>query len=167
MHWWYNNAALNLQYSGISCVQYPMKLLQSDAVVTQSIATWYTEYSTAITKVECLWDFVLTIDTPYLAREGELWGVYCENFGENWLCYNSNALYFSEHRTPPSSYPHPSPPALCSLPAHPLLSQPATQGCSCGLPQHNRPHILTTASRHWLGAGHRARTAQGSNIRQG
>ena len=28
-------------------------------------------------------DFNLTTDTPYLALTGELWGVYCEYFGEN------------------------------------------------------------------------------------
>ena len=28
-------------------------------------------------------------DTPYLS----LWGVYLEDFEENWLHYNSNALY--------------------------------------------------------------------------
>ena len=30
----------------------------------------------------------LTIDTPYLACEGEVWGVYCEYFRENGLCYH-------------------------------------------------------------------------------
>ena len=28
-------------------------------------------------------DIRLTTDTPYLALTGELWGVYCEDFGEN------------------------------------------------------------------------------------
>ena len=28
-----------------------------------------------------------------IALTGELWGVSYENFGENWLCYNSTALY--------------------------------------------------------------------------
>ena len=31
--------------------------------------------------------------TPYLALTGELWGVFCENFGENWSRYNVTALY--------------------------------------------------------------------------
>ena len=45
-----------------------------------------------------LWDshkseFVVTIDTPYLALTGELWGVYCEGFEGNWPRYNGTALY--------------------------------------------------------------------------
>ena len=32
-------------------------------------------------------------DTPYLALTGELWGVFCEDFGENWPRYNGTALY--------------------------------------------------------------------------
>ena len=32
-------------------------------------------------------------DTPYLALKGELWGVFCEDFQENWPRYNSTALY--------------------------------------------------------------------------
>ena len=34
-------------------------------------------------------------DTPYLALKGELWGVFCEYFLENWPCYNSTTLYFN------------------------------------------------------------------------
>ena len=34
-----------------------------------------------------------TKDTPYLALAGKLWGVFCEDFGENWPCYNDTALY--------------------------------------------------------------------------
>ena len=30
---------------------------------------------------------------PYLAIKGDLWGVFCENFGENWLRYNSTSLW--------------------------------------------------------------------------
>ena len=37
-------------------------------------------------------DFNITTDTPHLALTGELWGVYCEDFGENWLCYNGIVL---------------------------------------------------------------------------
>ena len=32
--------------------------------------------------------------TPYLALTGELWGVYCEDFGENWPHHNSTPLYY-------------------------------------------------------------------------
>ena len=36
---------------------------------------------------------MFTKETPYLALMGELWGVFCEGFGENWPCYNDTALY--------------------------------------------------------------------------
>ena len=48
-----------------------------------------------MTVAECISNFNLTTDTPHLALTGELWGVYCEYFGENWLHYNSTALYFA------------------------------------------------------------------------
>ena len=38
-------------------------------------------------------DIRITRDTPYLALTGELWGVYCEDFGENLPRYNGTALY--------------------------------------------------------------------------
>ena len=31
---------------------------------------------------------VLIKDTPYPTLTGEIWGVFCECFGENWPCYN-------------------------------------------------------------------------------
>ena len=46
-------------------------------------------------------DFKLTKDTPYLALRGELWGVYCEELGENWLCFNGTALYMGICNTDP------------------------------------------------------------------
>ena len=33
-------------------------------------------------------DFKITIDTPYLVLTSELWGVYCEDLGENWPRYD-------------------------------------------------------------------------------
>ena len=39
-------------------------------------------------------EFVITKDTPYLTLRGELWGVVCEDFEENWPSYNGNTLYF-------------------------------------------------------------------------
>ena len=39
--------------------------------------------STAIIVEELKLDFELTTDIPYLTLTGELWGVYCEDFGEN------------------------------------------------------------------------------------
>ena len=38
-------------------------------------------------------DLKHTIDTPYLALTGELWGVFCEDIGENGPHYNDTALY--------------------------------------------------------------------------
>ena len=35
----------------------------------------------------------LTIDTPYLALAGKLWGVCGGDLGENWQRYNVTALY--------------------------------------------------------------------------
>ena len=46
-----------------------------------------------MTAVERKPDFKLTIDTTYLTLTGELWGVYCEDWGENWPRYNDTALY--------------------------------------------------------------------------
>ena len=34
-----------------------------------------------------------TKNTPYLALTGEIWGVFCEYFWENWPHYNGTALY--------------------------------------------------------------------------
>ena len=50
------------------------------------------EYSIAQIDFKLKSDFEPTTDTPYLALTGELWGVFCYHFGENW-CYNSTALY--------------------------------------------------------------------------
>ena len=35
----------------------------------------------------------LTKDTPYLALTGELWGFFCDDFGEHWPCYIGIAPY--------------------------------------------------------------------------
>ena len=40
-------------------------------------------------EAECESDFNLTRYTPYLALTSEPWGVYCENFGENWRYYGT------------------------------------------------------------------------------
>ena len=37
-------------------------------------------------------DLKFKTDTPYLTLTGELWGICCENFGENWTRYNGTAL---------------------------------------------------------------------------
>ena len=46
-----------------------------------------------MTAAERVSDFILTTDTPHLALTGELWGVYCEDLGENWQRYNATTLY--------------------------------------------------------------------------
>ena len=53
-------------------------------------------YGTAITVAESESDFRITTDmtdTPYLALMGEQWGVFCEDFGENWPHYKNTAMY--------------------------------------------------------------------------
>ena len=32
----------------------------------------------------------------YLVQTGDLWGVYCEEIGENWPRYNGTTLYWTE-----------------------------------------------------------------------
>ena len=46
-----------------------------------------------MTAAELKPDFKLATDTPYLALMGELWGVYCEDFAENWPRYNGTTQY--------------------------------------------------------------------------
>ena len=58
----------------------------------QSISFPHTD-NNATTVTECKSYFNLTTDTPYLALLGELWDVYFEDLGENWLCFNGTALY--------------------------------------------------------------------------
>ena len=50
---------------------------------------------TTVTGAEYECKFEPTKDTPYLALTGELWGVFCDNFGENRPCHTSTALYGS------------------------------------------------------------------------
>ena len=50
-------------------------------------------YITAVTDAEYKSQCDPTKDTPYLALTGELWGVFCEDFKENWPGCNSTALY--------------------------------------------------------------------------
>ena len=38
-------------------------------------------------------DFTLTTDTPYLDLKGDIWGVCCEDLGENWSRYIGTVLY--------------------------------------------------------------------------
>ena len=48
---------------------------------------------TRVFGVEFQSEFESTKDTPYLALMGKLWGVFCEDFRENWWPYNGTTLY--------------------------------------------------------------------------
>ena len=48
-------------------------------------------------------EFEPTKDTPYLALTGKLCGVFCENFGENWLCYNGTAVLSNHYHFAPAT----------------------------------------------------------------
>ena len=50
-------------------------------------------FDTAITVAESESDIRITRDTPYLALTDELWGVCCEDLGENRPRYNGTAWY--------------------------------------------------------------------------
>ena len=49
--------------------------------------------STAVTETNHKPEFKLIIGTSYLYFTRKLWGVYCKDFRENWLCYDNTALY--------------------------------------------------------------------------
>ena len=44
------------------------------------------------TEAEYESEFECTKDTSYLTLIGELLGVFCENFWENWPCYSETCL---------------------------------------------------------------------------
>ena len=48
---------------------------------------------TLVTESKQTSEFVYTTNPPNLALTNEVWGVYCEEFGENWPRYNGTALY--------------------------------------------------------------------------
>ena len=52
-----------------------------------------TLYTNGVTEAEYKSEFEHTKDTPYFALTGEIWGVFCEDFEENWPRYNGTALY--------------------------------------------------------------------------
>ena len=52
-----------------------------------------------MTAAEPASDLKLATDTPYLALKGKLWGVCCEEIGENWQRYNGTALYMGINHT--------------------------------------------------------------------
>ena len=38
-------------------------------------------------------EVILLKGTPYIILAGELWDVFCEDFGQIWPCYKGTALY--------------------------------------------------------------------------
>ena len=64
-------------------------------ISSSSVITIYHNitHGTVITVAESESDFRIITDTPQLALTGELWGIYCEDLGENWPRYNGTALY--------------------------------------------------------------------------
>ena len=57
-----------------------------------NFATWEDiAYITVVTGAEYESEIESTKDTPYLTSK--LWFVFCENFEENWPCYNGTALW--------------------------------------------------------------------------
>ena len=83
-----------------ACLSIPKRLnlfqVQSSAIITQSNLSWYYIRQVVITVAESESNIRITTDTPYLTLMGELWDVYCEDLGENWLRYNGTTLY-SQH----------------------------------------------------------------------
>ena len=83
-------------HHGLTLTLYNQVPLQHGPIhhhTTHSTAITVITHSTAITVTESASDFRITIDTPYLTLTGKLWGVFCGNFGENWLLCNDTALY--------------------------------------------------------------------------
>ena len=84
MHWSYRSLALSHQYT-VKCrynaVQYNMDIA----------------YITAVTEAKYKSEFEPTKYVTYLTLTGELWDVFCENFGENWLHYNSTIPEKTNH----------------------------------------------------------------------
>ena len=79
--------------------------VQLGAVITQ-----YKEhdstYITTRSEFKYELEFEHTKDTPYLALTGELWGVFCEDFGKKE--YHGTALYlflFQSHYWPDAAHP--------------------------------------------------------------
>ena len=65
--------------------------VQSSAIITRSnLSRYYTRHCHNSGRRS---DIRITRNIPYLALTGELWGVYCEDFCENWPRYNGNAFY--------------------------------------------------------------------------
>ena len=71
-------------YAIWNTVRYRYNAIQYNMIQHISIALTETEYEL---------EFEYMKDTQYLALTGELWGVFREDFGENWPGYDGTALY--------------------------------------------------------------------------
>ena len=67
-----------------------LNFTQSSAVITWLNITWFSIWFD--NEVKYASEVIFTKDTPYLALTGELWGVFCEDLGENWPRYKGTAL---------------------------------------------------------------------------
>ena len=65
--------------------------IQSSATITQSNLQDATIGTVIATEVKS--NFDITTDTPHLTLMGELWGVNCEDLGENWPRQHDTTLY--------------------------------------------------------------------------
>ena len=61
-------------------------------VMPPLIGRAHTQDDPWVMKVEHERDIELTRDIPYLTHIGQLWGVYCEEFGEDLQCNEGTAL---------------------------------------------------------------------------
>ena len=76
-----------------SCTLRKIGTKYSQVPLYRGLIYHYFTYDTTITVAESESDIKITAGTPYLALQGDLWGVYCEDLGENWPRYNRIALY--------------------------------------------------------------------------
>ena len=86
--------APRLNYAISFSLLHLLNWLQSSAVLTRSNITWYcihhfSDWGRIYIRISILKKH----PTPYLALAGELWGVFSDDFGENWPRYNDTALY--------------------------------------------------------------------------
>ena len=78
------------------CVEWNVsgKSYYSQVLLSRGLIYHDITYDPTITVSENGSNIRVTTKNPYLALTGELWCVYCEEFGEKWPRYNGTALYF-------------------------------------------------------------------------
>ena len=92
---WYSTFSYQIYvnlFQGIDC--YGQYHFNPTTVECRYNAVQYCKITTRVEE-EYQSDVGSTKDSPYLALTGEVWGVFCEYFWENWPRYNSIALYFA------------------------------------------------------------------------